>query len=135
MVASLYNYTVLQSDAMFNYAIDRAARLHASRSSGKTFYYKFSFNGSLNVVKLATRARTLGFPGATHGDDRYYVLGLVFSFIALSCCSETFFFFFTLYRSPDGMGDALYSNIFPDSTERKCVKEFATLFANFIIYG
>lgn len=72
---TLYEYSKLFSDTGFNYGINRAAQLHGSSSSGKTFYYRFSVDGRLNWMKLTTIANELSLPGATHADDIYYAFG------------------------------------------------------------
>lgn len=73
--STLYEYSVQVSEIDFAYSIDRSAKLMASASSGRTFYYRFSVDGLLNAFKITTIATQLSFPGATHSDDAFYVFG------------------------------------------------------------
>ena len=56
---------------MFAHGIDRTARLHAERQIHPVYYYKFSFDGDLNLMKTLLM---LGqYPGAVHADDIFYL--------------------------------------------------------------
>ncbi len=56
-----FNYSVFMSDHHFNYGIDRTVRYHARRQAQPVYYYKFSFDGSLNMIKRLLRLTD--FPG------------------------------------------------------------------------
>lgn len=73
--STIEEFSNLVSDVTFNYGVNRAIRLHASGSSGKTFYYKFSVDGRFNWFKLSLHAHELKLPGATHADDVFYTFG------------------------------------------------------------
>lgn len=72
---TLYARSAQVSEVDFAYSIDRSAKLMAAASSGRTFYYRFSVDGRLNAFKITTIATQLGFGGATHSDDAFYVFG------------------------------------------------------------
>lgn len=46
-----YNYSLYMSDHHFSYGVDRTVRYHARRQSQPIYYYKFGFDGSLNMIK------------------------------------------------------------------------------------
>jgi hypothetical protein len=63
-----FNWTQYQSDSHFAFGVDRTVRYHAARQTQPVFYYKFSMDGSLNMIK-----RLLFLPdydGAVHADVR-----------------------------------------------------------------
>lgn len=72
---TLYEYSTLFGDIFFTYGIQLAVKLHATTSTGRTFFYRFSVDGRLNEYKLATLAGELNFAGATHADDKFYLFG------------------------------------------------------------
>ncbi|KAL7018772.1 hypothetical protein ACKWTF_010907 [Chironomus riparius] len=46
-----FNYSQFMSDHHFAYSIDRCVRYHARRQTQPIYYYKFDFDGSLNMIK------------------------------------------------------------------------------------
>lgn len=52
---------------MFARGIDQTANIHAKIQDEPVYYYKFSFTGSLNLVKQLLLLQN--YPGAVHGDD------------------------------------------------------------------
>lgn len=46
-----FNYSLYMSDHHFSYGVDRTIRYHARRQSQPIYYYKFGFDGSLNMIK------------------------------------------------------------------------------------
>lgn len=65
------NYSIYMTDNHFSYGVDRTVRYHARRQSQPIYYYKFGFDGSLNMIK---RLLQLGDqPGAMHADDIFYL--------------------------------------------------------------
>lgn len=46
-----FNYSQFMSDHHFAYGIDRCVRYHARRQTQPIYYYKFDFDGSLNMIK------------------------------------------------------------------------------------
>lgn len=68
-------WTTYLSDAMFNWGIDTTARMHSERQSAPVYYYKFSFVGTLNLIRnLLLIPREM--EGATHGDDIFYLFSV-----------------------------------------------------------
>lgn len=61
-----FNWTQYQSDMQFNFGIDRVVRYHSDRQTQPIYYYKFSFDGSLNMVKRLLLLTD--YNGAVHGD-------------------------------------------------------------------
>lgn len=49
------NYSIFMSDHHFSYGVDRTVRYHARRQSQPIYYYKFGFDGSLNMMKRLLR--------------------------------------------------------------------------------
>lgn len=49
------NYSIFMTDHHFSYGIDRTIRYHARRQSQPIYYYKFGFDGSLNMIKRLLR--------------------------------------------------------------------------------
>jgi bile salt-stimulated lipase len=47
--------------------------MHAASQTSPVYYYRFSYDGSLNLVK---RLLLLQFPGAVHGDELPYMFNL-----------------------------------------------------------
>lgn len=66
-----HQYTQYNTDLMFARGIDITAKIHSSKQAEPVFYYKFSFTGSLNVVKTLLFLNS--YPGAVHGDDIGYL--------------------------------------------------------------
>lgn len=69
-----FNWTQYCSDHHFGFGIDRTIRYHAAAQSQPAYYYKFSYDGSLNMVKrlLLLSAE----PGAMHADDIFYMFNV-----------------------------------------------------------
>lgn len=73
----------------FGYFINKAAKIHARKTQGKTFYFRllnlnsiigikvtllhfrFSVDSKLNAFKVHSK---IHLPGAAHGDDLSYLL-------------------------------------------------------------
>lgn len=62
------------TDVLFAAGIDYQNRLHSERQGNPIFYYMFSFDGSLNLVK--TLLFLTEFEGAAHGDDLFYMFSM-----------------------------------------------------------
>uniref|UniRef100_A0A1B0CQE7 Carboxylesterase type B domain-containing protein n=2 Tax=Lutzomyia longipalpis TaxID=7200 RepID=A0A1B0CQE7_LUTLO len=67
-------WTHYLTDLMFVWGIDQTVRLHASRQQQPVFYYRFSFDGSLNMIKRLTLLTA--YPGAVHADDIFYLFSV-----------------------------------------------------------
>lgn len=68
-------WTTYLSDAMFNFGIDTTARMHSERQSQPVYYYRFSFVGSLNLIRnLLLIPRD--YQGAVHADDIFYLFSV-----------------------------------------------------------
>lgn len=64
--ADMFNYTQYKTDHHFTFGIDRTIRYHSTRQTQPIFAYKFSMDGSLNMIK---RLLLLGdYDGAVHAD-------------------------------------------------------------------
>lgn len=60
---------------MFNWGIDTTARIHSERQSQPVYYYRFSFVGSLNLIRnLLLIPRD--YEGAVHADDIFYLFSV-----------------------------------------------------------
>lgn len=64
-------YSEMLSDIWMVYGVDQSAKLQNSRSTGKTYLYKFSMENELNVLKKECKFENV--PGATHADDLFYI--------------------------------------------------------------
>lgn len=62
------------TDVHFVYGIDQTVRLTLQHKLSPIYYYRFSFDGSLNFLKRLTLLTT--FPGAMHADDLGYLFNL-----------------------------------------------------------
>ncbi|XP_062535946.1 esterase E4-like isoform X1 [Armigeres subalbatus] len=67
----MLEWTKFHTDQQFTYACDKAARLTAQHNTAPTYYYKFSFDGDLNLVKRVTLLTA--WPGAMHADELPYL--------------------------------------------------------------
>ncbi|GAB0097796.1 Carboxylic ester hydrolase [Sergentomyia squamirostris] len=67
-------WTHFLTDLMFAWGIDTTARMHAARQTHPVFYYRFSFDGSLNLIKRLTLLTA--YPGAVHADDIFYLFSV-----------------------------------------------------------
>lgn len=59
---------------MFNWGIDTTARIHSQRQAEPVYYYRFSFTGSLNLIRNLMLIRD--YPGAVHADDIFYLFSV-----------------------------------------------------------
>ncbi|XP_049532173.1 liver carboxylesterase-like [Anopheles darlingi] len=102
----MQQWMTFHTDQQFIYAIDKTVRLHAQRSQAPTYYYQFSFDGDLNLVK---RLLLLGsWPGAMHADDIPYLWSVT---------------------------DLTISPILPTNHARTVSNRFVRLFTNFARFG
>lgn len=62
------------TDVHFVYGIDQTVRIQMPHMQSPVFYYRFSFDGSLNFLKRSLLLTT--FPGAMHADDLGYLFDL-----------------------------------------------------------
>ena len=65
-LALRFNWTQYQSDSHFSFSVDRTVRYHAARQSQPIYYYKFSMDGSLNMIKRLLFLSD--YDGAVHAD-------------------------------------------------------------------
>lgn len=56
---------------MFARGIDQTANIHAKHQVEPVYYYKFSFVGSLNLIKQLLLLQN--YPGAVHADEIPYM--------------------------------------------------------------
>jgi len=89
------------------YGIDKATKLHASKSSGKTYYYRFSMDTKFNLFK---NVLNVTLPGTSHADELCYL--------------------FRCHLNP-----TLYDNVERDSVEFKTLKRITKLWVNFAKYS
>lgn len=61
-----FNWTQYQTDSHFAFGIDRTVRYHAARQTQPIYYYKFSMDGSLNMIKRLLLLSD--YQGAVHAD-------------------------------------------------------------------
>lgn len=66
-----FNWTQYMTDAHFTFGSDRTIRYHSTRQTQPIYYYKFSMDGSLNMVKRLILLSD--YPGAVHADDIFYL--------------------------------------------------------------
>lgn len=62
------------TDVHFVYGIDETVRTHMQHKTAPIYYYRFSFDGSLNFLKRLTLLTS--FPGAMHADDLGYLFDI-----------------------------------------------------------
>lgn len=70
---SITQFVDLMSDIWFTYGTVKSVKLHAKKSTGKTFNYVFDLQSNLNVIKLYAGATEKKLPGVSHADDLYYL--------------------------------------------------------------
>lgn len=74
---SIKGYNDMMSDAWFVYGIDRGVKAQVYRTTGKVFYYQFSLDTKLNIVKTGLGRlpsdKPFVFPGTSHIEDLFYV--------------------------------------------------------------
>ena len=69
------DWTRYLTDSMFIHGIDQTARMHSQRQSQPVYYYRFSFVGSLNLMRnLLLIPRE--YEGAVHADDLFYMFSV-----------------------------------------------------------
>lgn len=56
-----YNWTTYCTDHQFSFFVDRAVRYHVRRQTQPIYYYKFSYDGSLNMMKRLTLLADVSF--------------------------------------------------------------------------
>lgn len=69
-----YSWTQYNTDHHFAYGIDTSLRAHLRHQSSPLYYYVFSFDGDLNLVKRALFLTA--YPGAMHADDIPYLFSV-----------------------------------------------------------
>ncbi|KAG5684252.1 hypothetical protein PVAND_013488 [Polypedilum vanderplanki] len=103
---TLEQWLQIYSDYIFRFGDDRLVRFHAKDNLKKIFYYKFSFNGTLNFFK-----RHLGlenFSGSSHGDELFYL--------------------FKPYEEE-------FKSYIPGNRENLMIERMTTMWTNFAKYG
>lgn len=103
------NLERLKSDVHVRYFIDRQVKQLASKSTGRTYYYRFGMESSLNYFKGLSGAKW----GASHGDDICYISRCNYSAESLEA----------------------YSNLTKDSEEYEMIDLMAGMYADFAKYG
>lgn len=98
----------LISDILFNYNIDYSAKAHSRNLNSKTFYYKFSVDDELNVLKILTNSTS--FPGAGHFDEICYLFR----------CNYV---------------NEIYESLERDNSAYKMIKTMTKLWSNFAKFG
>lgn len=66
-----HQYTQYNTDLMLARGIDITAEIHSRKQVQPVFYYKFSFTGSLNLLKNLLFLNM--YPGAMHADELGYL--------------------------------------------------------------
>lgn len=61
-----FNWTQYMTDSHFSFGVDRTLRYHSERQTQPLFYYKFSMDGSLNLIKRLLLLSD--YDGAVHAD-------------------------------------------------------------------
>lgn len=61
-----FEWAQFMSDHQFAFGIDRTIRMHAKAMNQPIYYYKFSFDGALNMLKRLFLLQD--YPGAMHAD-------------------------------------------------------------------
>lgn len=74
-----FQWANFMSDHHFAYGIDRTIRFHAQAMNQPIYYYKFSFDGALNMLKRLILLTD--YPGAMHGDGMSILKLLIFCFL------------------------------------------------------
>lgn len=72
--ANRYNWTTYNTDHHFGYGVDTTMRAHLRHQSSNIYYYVFSFDGDLNLVKRGLLLTS--YPGAMHADDIPYLFSI-----------------------------------------------------------
>jgi bile salt-stimulated lipase len=69
--ANRFNWTQYMTDAHFTFGSDRTTRYHSERQTQPVYYYKFSIDAGLNMVKRLLLLSD--YDGAVHADDIFYL--------------------------------------------------------------
>lgn len=69
------HWTRYLTDSMFVHGIDKTALMHSQRQSAPVYYFKFSFLGSLNLMRNLLLIPS-HYEGAVHGDDIFYMFSV-----------------------------------------------------------
>ncbi|XP_055312466.1 acetylcholinesterase-like [Sitodiplosis mosellana] len=69
---TLVQYLNLFSDINFTYAIDKAAKRHANKTSSKVYYYRFAADTTLSLTKTRAKGDAKKIPAATHAEDSFH---------------------------------------------------------------
>lgn len=76
---TVIDFNDLISDSYFVYGIDQSVKAQVERTeSGKVFYYQFSLETKLNILKngltpLPPSEKPIVFPGTSHAEDLFYM--------------------------------------------------------------
>ena len=62
-----FEWTQYNTDHHFAFGIDRTIRYHSTHQTQPAYYYRFSFDGALNMIKRLLLLTD--YPGAVHADD------------------------------------------------------------------
>lgn len=106
----MINVERLKSDVYIRYFVDRRVKMLAAKSTGRTYYYRFGAETSLNFFKLMIGAKS----GASHGDDLCYIGPCNFA---------------------DGESLKVYRTLRRDSKEYELIRVMAGMYADFAKYG
>ncbi|XP_037044089.1 esterase B1-like [Bradysia coprophila] len=102
---TLAEYNDLLSDVFLVHGIDKSAKAH---SKGKSFYYRFSVDATLNAFKILFKLESVF--GTSHGDELCY-----------------------LFRCH--VFNEIYENIADDSVEMRTIRASTKLWTNFAKFG
>lgn len=115
-----YEWSQFNTDVHFVWGIDQTIRYHLQHKVSPLYYYKFSFDGSFNMVKRALLLST--FPGAMHGDDMGYLFPTSIPVLPSNHAHVVarryvrLFVDFAKYGNPTPTTDALITTIWPRVT-------------------
>lgn len=75
---TIIDYNDMLSDSWFVYGIDKSVKAQVERTTGNVYYYQFSLETKLNILKaglgrLPPGAEPFNFPGASHVEDLFYI--------------------------------------------------------------
>ena len=70
---NIHGWTKFMTDHHFGYGIDQTVLIHSRHTTAPLYYYIFSFDGDLNLVK---RVLQIQLPGAMHADDVPYLFSI-----------------------------------------------------------
>lgn len=75
---TLHEYSRYHTDAQYKFPTDRSIKIIAETSTHPIYYYNFSFDGALNIIKGLLFLGS--YPGACHADDMFYLFTTKFPF-------------------------------------------------------